>query len=132
MPMPDELTAPFWKAAHEHRLTLQRCDRCRRWNHGPALLCPSCGSTELTFEQVSGRATLYSWTLIHDPPAPGFAKLLPLVVGLVELEEQAGLLMIANIVETTGEALRVGLPLTVEFEDVSDEISLPQFRPAKR
>jgi uncharacterized OB-fold protein len=132
LPAPDEFTAPLWGAAREHRLEIQRCTDCRRWQHVPALMCPSCGSSELRFEPVSGRASLYSWTVIHDPPAPGFADLLPLIVGLVELEEQERLLLASNIIGVSCDSLRLGLPLEVAFEDLAGEATLPQFMPATR
>jgi len=131
LPLPDELTAPFWQATNEHRLAIQRCCKCRRWNHAPTLMCPSCGSAELEFEPVSGRATLYSWTVIHDPPAPGFVTMLPLIVGLVELEEQEKLVLACNLVGTDPELLRIGLPLEVAFADVASDITLPEFRPVR-
>ena len=132
LPLPDELTAHFWEAAREHRLEIQRCANCRRWNHLPTLLCPSCGSLDLGFEPVSGRASVYSWTVIHDPPAPGFADMLPLIVGLVELEEQEQLLLASNIIGVSCGSLRLGLPLEVTFEDFAGEVTLPQFKPATR
>ena len=130
LPVPDELTAPLWGAAREHRLEIQRCAACRRWQHVPDLLCSFCGSAELNFEPVSGRASLYSWTVIHDPPAPGFADMLPLIVGLVELEEQERLLVAANVIGASEDSLRLGLRLEVIFEFVTGEVTLPQFRPA--
>jgi uncharacterized OB-fold protein len=132
LPLPDKLSAAFWEAAREHRLEIQRCSDCRRWNHVPTLLCPSCGSSDLAFEPVSGRASLYSWTVIHDPPAPGFADMLPLIVGLVELEEQERLLLASNIVGIGPDALRLSLQLEVTFEDIDGDVALPQFRPAQR
>ena len=81
---------------------------------------------------MSGRATLHSWTVIEDPPAPGFAAMLPLIVGIVELEEQPGLFLTANILGAAPGTLRLGLPFELLFEDVTDEVSLPQFRPAAR
>jgi len=131
LPQPDELTARFWKAANEHRLAIQRCGQCGRWNHAPTLLCPACGSGKLEFEHVSGRARLYSWTVIHDAPAPGFANLLPLIVGLVELEEQQGLILATNIVDTDLSSLRVDLPLAVIFADITEDVTLPNFTAAR-
>jgi hypothetical protein len=130
LPMPNELTTPFWEAARNHRLAIQRCGHCERWNHPPAVLCPSCGSERLEFEPVSGRGTVYSWTIILDAPAPGFADMLPLVVGLMELEEQPGLLLTTNIRGVDPNALSVGLALAVSFEDLTADITIPIFVPA--
>jgi uncharacterized protein len=131
LPLADETSAPFWEAAREHRLAIQRCTACRCWNHAPSLACPACGSFALSFQVVSGRGRLHSWTVLADPPAPGFAGRLPLVVGVVELAEQEGLLMVANVLETDPANLRLGLPVEVLFEDVTADCVLPQVRAAK-
>lgn len=131
LPLPDEASEGFWAAAREGRLAIQRCGQCRRWNHAPTLACQSCGSFELAYENVSGKATLHSWTVLREAPAPGFRDMLPLIVGVVELVEQEHLVMGANILEAAPEDLRLGLPLEVMFEKVTEECTLPQFRPAK-
>lgn len=130
LPLPDDASDPFWAAARAGRLAIQRCAKCRRWNHAPSLACPSCGSFDLGCEDVSGQATLFSWSIIREAPAPGFRDRLPLIVGIVELAEQPHLLMVANILGLAEADLRLGLPLQVEFEPVDDECTLPQFRPA--
>lgn len=129
LPLPDESSGPFWQAAREGRLAIQRCVSCRRWNHAPGLLCPACGSSDLTFEPVSGRATLFSWTIIKEAPAPGFRNMVPLIVGMVELAEQPHLLLAANVLGIAPEDLRLGMELMVEFEPLNEECTLPQFRP---
>jgi len=128
LPLPDDASAPFWQAASEGRLAIQRCNACRRWNHAPSMLCPSCGSGDLGFEDVSGKGSLFSWTVIKEAPAPGFRDRVPLIVGIVELAEQPHLLLAANILGVDEAGLRLGMPLAVEFEAVSDECTLPQFR----
>jgi uncharacterized protein len=131
LPLADETSAPFWEAAREHRLAIQRCSVCLHWNHAPSLACPACGSFALSFQVVSGTGRLHSWTVLADPPAPGFVGRLPLMVGVVELAEQEGLLMVANVLEADPADLRIGLPLQVLFEDVTADCVLPQFRPVK-
>lgn len=130
LPLADEASSGFWNAARAGRLEIQRCVGCRRWNHAPGLICPACGSRDLAFEPVSGRGTLFSWTLIKEAPAPGFRDLVPLIVGIVELAEQPHLLLPANIQGVRLEDLRLGMPLVVTFEQVSADCTLPQFRTA--
>jgi uncharacterized OB-fold protein len=78
--------------------------------------------------RASGRATLYSY-VIHHRPVPGFVP--PYSIAVVELEE--GPRMMTNIVEIaqTPETLQIDMPLEVVFERMTDEISLPLFRPAR-
>lgn len=131
LPLADEASAGFWAAAKEGRLAIQRCAKCRRWNHAPSLACAACGSFDLAYEDVSGKAVLSAWTIIREAPAPGFRVMLPLIVGVVELAEQKHLVMGANILETTPDQLTLGMPLEVVFETVSEDCTLPQFRAVK-
>lgn len=130
VPAPDELTAFFWNGAGEARLLLQRCDRCSLYQYPPDVACVHCQSTELTATAVSGRGTLYSYTVVDRAFHAGFATRLPYVIGLVELQEQPGLKMLTNILAADPGRLRVGLPLEVTFETRGDVV-LPQFRPAE-
>ena len=61
-------------------------------------------------------------------PSPGFEP--PYAIAVVELEE--GPRLMSNIVDCpqTPEALVLDMPLEVTFEELTDEITLPQFRPA--
>ncbi|MCB2047464.1 MAG: OB-fold domain-containing protein [Novosphingobium sp.] len=127
-PFPDDASADYWRAANEGRLAIQRCRQCRHWNHAPSMNCPACGSVDLAFEDVSGEAKLFSWTEIHHSPGPAFADKLPLLVGIVELVEQPHLLLVANLPGSRAEDLRLGMPLQVEFERISEDCALPQFR----
>jgi len=127
-PLPDDASAGYWQAANEGRLAIQRCRQCRYWNHAPSMNCPICGSVDLGFEEVSGEASLFSWTVIHHSPGPAFADMLPLLVGIVELAEQPHLLLVANLSGCRVEELRLGMPLRVEFERIAEDCALPQFR----
>lgn len=132
MPLPDTLSQGFWDGARAHELHIQRCTDCRRWTHLPAIRCGACGSLELGHERVSGKATLHSWTVLREAPAPGFRDRLPLILGVVELAEQPNLLMSSNIVGIAPEALRIGLPLDVAFDDADDGTTLVMFQPGER
>jgi uncharacterized protein len=130
LPLADDASTGFWAAANEGRLDIQRCASCRRWNHAPSLACPGCGSFDMAYEAVSGKATLHAWTVIKEAPAPGFRNMLPLIVGVVELAEQPHLVLGANILEASIEDLHIGMPLEVMFEQLGEGIAVPQFRPA--
>jgi len=128
LPLADDFTAGFWQAANEGRLAIQRCAKCRTWQHAPGILCPTCGSEALAFETVSGKATLFSWSVIKEAPAPGFRDMLPLIVGMVELVEQPHLLLMANILGASEGELKLGMALQAEFENLTDDCAVPQFR----
>jgi uncharacterized OB-fold protein len=128
LPSISDFNRPFWEAARRHELHLQACDDCGRvWApNGP--VCPYCFSTNYRWRRLSGRARIASWVVFHKVYHPGFAKDVPYNVAFVELEE--GPRIIANVVGATLDALRIGMPLEVTFEDVTDRISIPRFRPA--
>ena len=125
---PTPLNAFFWEAAQREVLMIQRCDSCRRYVHPPSPACPGCGGAALTPEPVSGRGEVESFTIMRRAFHPGFADELPYVVARVELVEQAGLVVVANVQGVAVEAVRIGQPVEVAFEHRADG-SLPQFRP---
>ena len=128
LPVPDELTKPFWEAANRGRLVIQRCRECRRFYHPPQVVCPTCIESTLSFEEVSGRGTLYSFSIMRDQRVRGFEDKVPYVNVMVELEEQPLLMMVAILDGVTPEDVVIGSPLAVTFQRLTDDIALPQFR----
>ncbi|MGW0022550.1 Zn-ribbon domain-containing OB-fold protein [Rhodococcus sp. NPDC003382] len=131
LPLPDDITSGYWEAARAGRLAVQYCPGCARHVHLPVDTCPCCDTTDLQWRTVSGRGTLYSYTVVHDAPAPGLADSLPYIVGVVELAEQAGLLVTTNVVDADPGDLRIGLDLEVTFDELAPGTVVPQFRPRK-
>ena len=128
VPVPDELTKPYWDAAKEHRLVIQRCKDCGYYNHPPKPACDICQSENLEFEQVSGKGKIYSYTTMHQRNVPGYEEEVPYLNIAVELDEQPDLIMITNLIGGTVDDVRMGLPTEVVFQEVNDDITLPQFR----
>jgi uncharacterized protein len=129
VPLPDDITSEFWEAAKLGTLKVQRCADCGAYQQPPGALCAACLSTDLTFEQVSGRGKVYAYTETRSGARhPAFAAKVPYLVGLVELVEQPGLLMYTNFPGATLSMMRTGADVVVEFESVAEDISLPQFR----
>jgi uncharacterized OB-fold protein len=128
LPRIDEESRGYWEALARHELYLQRCAACRTLRFPPRTVCPSCLSSEIEWVRASGRGTVYSFTVTHQNQAPGFRESLPYVLAIVELDE--GVRMMTNLVGCTPDAVRVGMPVVIEFADVTDEITLPTFRPA--
>jgi len=122
-------TRLFWEGAKSGELRLQKCAACSHVYFPPRPFCPKCASRDVNVMRASGKATLYSY-VIHHRAVPGFTP--PYSIAVVELEE--GPRMMTNIVgiEQTPQALQLDMPLEVVFERMSEEISLPLFRPAGR
>ncbi|GAA5161394.1 MULTISPECIES: Zn-ribbon domain-containing OB-fold protein [Amycolatopsis] len=125
LPVPGELTAPYWEHARRHELALQHCRSCDRLWHPPLPRCPHCHSATLDWHRVSGRGTVYSATVVEHPTHAALADRVPYVVALVELAE--GPRVVANIRGCEPDEVHIGQPVRVTFEDVTDEITLPQF-----
>lgn len=125
-PFVTPLTEPYWAAARGRKLVVQKCDDCGWLRFPPELGCFYCGSTKASWVPMSGRATLYSWTVAHPPLLPYFHQRAPWPVVAVQLEE--GPRLISNLVGVPVEAYEFGMPLDADFEDVDDEITLVVFR----
>lgn len=126
LPVPGPDNAEFWDACRRHELRIQRCRRCGETRFYPRPACPGCASLEAEWVSCSGRGRVYSWTVVHPPTLPAFAAIVPYAVGLIELEEKV--FMVGQIRGVAPDAIRPGLRVTVEFDDVTEEITLPHWR----
>ena len=125
LPLPDPETAFFWEATARGVLEILRCQKCGTWIHYPKPACWNCSASDLQPEPVSGRGTVYSYTVTHQD-VPGYTA--PFAVVIVELEEQKGLRMVSNVVDVPPEDVRIGMPVEVTFEKVADDVTLPMFK----
>jgi len=128
LPAPDEVSSPFWDAAREQRLIIQRCSESGRYFHPPVRVCICCGKSDLKFEQVRGRGVIYSFVVMRDQRVQGFEDRVPYLNVWVELEEQPHLVLVTNLVDADLADVAIGAPVEVTFEKMTDEITLPQFR----
>ena len=127
-PEPDELTAPYFEAAARGVLVIERCKACGSYMAPGVSLCTECLSEDLEWVEASGRATLFTFGVMHQPYHPAFYHRLPYNLAEVELAEGPRLNTV--IAGVSNEDLRVGMPLVVTFERVGDGVAIPEFRPA--
>ena len=120
-------TKPFWEATSQGRLLVRQCDDCQSLIWYPRAICPECSSMRTSWRQVSGRGTVYSYTVNYRGDGP-YRTSGPYVLAYVELDE--GPRMMTNVVDCPFEDLAMGMALEVTFRDETDEITLPVFRPA--
>lgn len=120
--------APFWAGCRERRLLLPWCQECGRPHLPPGPVCPHCLSDRLEWREASGRGTVSTYVVVHKAWFPAFAGDVPYNVAQIELEE--GPRLTSRIVGIENAGLRVGLPVTVDFEMVDEDLALPVFRPA--
>lgn len=130
LPVVDDVNRPFWDGCREGVLRLQRCGGCDRLRYPISTVCPHCTSCTVEWEAVSGSGTVYSFAVFRHAYNDAWRERVPYVVALVELAE--GPTMISNIVGVAAEEVHVGQAVSVVFDAVTPEISLPQFVPGKR
>jgi uncharacterized OB-fold protein len=130
LPQPTGDSAHFWKACSEGQLTLQRCGACGRLQFYPRLYCAHCLSPQMTWEIVSGKGEVYSYSTIHRALSPAFKDQIPYVVAAIDLAE--GPRMMTRLVDCAPEDVHIGMPVEVTFLRETEEIALPVFRPRKR
>ncbi|MFC5220787.1 Zn-ribbon domain-containing OB-fold protein [Streptomyces coerulescens] len=123
LPEADAFTRTYWDAAADGRLLIRRCHGCGRAHHYPREFCPHCWSEDVVWESVGGRATLYTWSVVHRNDLPPFGQRTPYVAAVVDLAE--GPRMMTEVVECADPGLlRAGMGLQVVFRD-----GVPVFRP---
>ncbi|MFF5479045.1 Zn-ribbon domain-containing OB-fold protein [Streptomyces sp. NPDC012935] len=116
IPEADAFTRTYWDAAAQGQLLIRRCRACARAHHYPREFCPHCWSEDVTWEPASGRATLYTWSVVHRNDLPPFGERTPYVAAVVDLAE--GPRMMTEIVECADPGrLRAGTGLSVLFRD---------------
>lgn len=126
LPQPTPTSVGFWEAAQRRELVIQRCTRCRAWRHYPQAMCPGCQSLDWEWAAVSGRGVIHSYTVAHQAFHAHWADKVPYVVATIELEE--GVRVVDDMLDLDPAAVKIGLPVEVVFQDLSDEITLPKFR----
>lgn len=128
VPHPSPDTQRFWDGCKQHELWIPFCLTCEQHFFYPRPFCPRCFGWELEWRQVTGKATLYTYAIQYRPQGPGFEP--PYVTAIVQLDEGPRMLSSLVDVEPDPEQIQCDMPLEVTFEEISDEISLPKFRPA--
>jgi uncharacterized OB-fold protein len=127
LPTPDLETQPYWDAAREGKLLIKRCAACGRAHFDPRPFCPHCWSDDVEWEQASGKATLYTFTIVRRNDLPPFPERVPYVAAVVDLDE--GPRMMTNVEGCDADEVEIGMALTVAFRDEGD-FSIPVFRKA--
>ena len=119
---------PFFEASKRHELVVQRCTQCGTHRFPAREICSNCLSRAVEWAPVSGAGEVFSYNVMHQVYHPEFADAVPYAVVVVKLKEGAKLN--SNLVGVAPAAIRIGMPVKVVFEDVTDEITLPKFAPA--
>jgi uncharacterized protein len=129
LPHVDEESRPFWEALQRHELYIQKCRDCGDLRYHPRALCTNCLSSRTEWVRSKGNGKIYTFTVTNQNQAPGFRESLPYVMAWVDLDE--GVKMLTNIVDCPPQEVKIGMPVEAVFEDVTPEVTLVKFRPAR-
>jgi uncharacterized OB-fold protein len=127
LPEPTSFSKPFWDGTKRHELLIQKCKDCQEFVFYPKVVCPFCLSDKLEWVKASGRGRVYTYMVVYSYQPRVFAEDVPYVVAVIDLEE--GVRLMSNIVECDPERVHCDMDVTVVFDDVTDEFTLPKFKP---
>ena len=130
LPSPDFETQPFWDGCRDMKFLIRHCNACGEDHFYPRPFCPRCWSDDVTWQRASGRGTLYTYSIVRQNDLPPFPERVPYVAAIVELDE--GPRVMTNVVECEFDALAIGMAVVVVFQPISDDITIPVFRPRMR
>ncbi len=127
LPAITEENKPFWDYTKQHELRVQKCLGCGKLFYPPSGMCPHCYHMESEWVKLSGRGKVYSYVIVRRSNNPAFANDVPYVVSIIETDE--GIRYYSNVIDCKPEDVSIDMPVEVVFEDVTEEITLPKFRP---
>src|SRR4051812_39655520 len=100
---PEEL--PYWEAARNRELKLQRCTGCSKVWYPIGPLCPHCMSDKFEWARMSGRGKIHNYVIYHKAWTPWFEKRVPYAVVQVELAE--GPRLTTNLLDCAVNQIRI-------------------------
>lgn len=127
LPYPSPETQPFWDGCKRHELVLPFCPKCDSFFFYPRQFCPTCFSWDIEWRKCSGRGTLHTFAIQFRAQMPGFTP--PYVTAVVQLDE--GPRLVTNLVgvDPMPSHITCDIPVEVVWEELSDEITIPNFKP---
>ena len=118
--------AGFRQYLGEHRLMGAQCKGCGALYLPPRSLCPRCFGQELNWHELSGKAKLQAFTIVHIAPsamiAAGYGRDNPYCSGIVKLNEGPSVsAQILGVDATQPETIAIGTPLKKVFIDRGED-----------
>lgn len=119
---------PFWDSLQARDIRIQRCTSCRAFRHVPKEVCANCHSTSYSWDRVSGRGIVYTYTVVRRAPTPAYQARAPYAIVHAEMEE--GFRMVGTMTGIDPESVTIGAPVRVAYSDLSPEWTIAEFEPA--
>jgi uncharacterized OB-fold protein len=128
---PDVWTLPFWEAARDHRLVAPQCVACGAFRLPPAPFCWRCRTQDVSWVELSGRGTVYTYTVTRQALIPLLQDAVPYVAAVIELEGAPGVRLASNIVDVDPDSVHVGMTVALAWDDLDNGVTLPRFLPVR-
>ena len=120
IPVPDELSQPFWNAVNEQRLVIQNCTACDKLQYPPQADCQACGSADgLEWKEVAGRGHIATYIVIEDGRLNRRMPDQPYNLALVTLDQDPTVNFYSNLPGVPAYEVPVGAAVSVTFEEVA-------------
>ena len=119
IPIPDELSNPFWDAVNERRLTVQNCTDCNTLQYPPRPACRDCGSSKLEWKETSGRGHILSYMVVADGRLARTRPDQPFNLAVITLDDDPRINFYSNLPGVPVWKAPVGAPVEVTFEEVA-------------
>ncbi len=118
---------PFWDSLREHNITVQRCTSCGAFRHVPKEICANCHSMSFSWEPVSGRGVVYTYTIVHRAPTPAYQAAAPYAIVHVAMDE--GFRMVGTMTGTDPKAIGIDDPVRIVYTDLTPDWTIVEFEP---
>jgi uncharacterized protein len=122
-------TKEFWEGAKRGKLMLQFCTVAQRYQHYPRPISLYSGRHSIEWREASGFGTVYSWTVTRSA-WPGHEARVPYICAYIDLDENVRFL--CNLVDCREDEVKIGMPVEVRWDRVSENIFYPDFAPCRR
>jgi uncharacterized OB-fold protein len=129
---PDAWTRPFWEAAREHRLVAPRCLSCGSFRMPPGPYCHVCRTQSVEWIELSGDGTVFTFTVVRHALIPALVGAVPYVVSVVDLTDAPPARLVAALVDVDPESVCIGMPVTLVWDDIDDDQTVPRFTPTSK
>ncbi len=130
-PLPDvaEKFTEYWTGCKQHKLLVQRCKACGTYRWYPRYMCGDCGSLDTEWTEVKGRGKVYTYVIVYRSPLASFKDEVPYSTVVVELDDVPSVRMLGRLINYPPEEVKIGMPVEVFFDDVTEEVTLANWQP---
>ncbi|MGZ5935425.1 MAG: Zn-ribbon domain-containing OB-fold protein [Rhizomicrobium sp.] len=112
-------TEKFWKAAEAGKLLYGYCLACKEPHYYPRSFCPFCFSENVEWREASGKATVYSFSIMYRSPTG------PYTIAYVTLAE--GPRLLTNLVDCDFKKIAIDAPAKLVWKPSEGGAPVPFF-----